>query len=184
VIVNDFNRPEVVYLMERAGLRVHRQRYPRSIQDVTENLRQLGLALDEEDKASRWIREIEETLTQARRRLAGRARVPVLLLSGGLYAQGDDCLADELIREAGGENVLRGGSRTVSPEEIVFLNPQVVVLSEDGMNVFRTDPALSKLECRIQVMPWRDAQPPTQYAGRAIRKWAALLHPELFGDWK
>jgi iron complex transport system substrate-binding protein len=184
VVVNDFNRPEALFLMEQAGLRVHRLRYPRSIEDVRSNLIHLGRALGEEGAAARWVSEIDGVSHECRARTRGRPRIRTLVLSGSLWAEGEGTLVDDLIRTAGGENVMAEGSRVVSPEEIIFMNPEAVVLTESGLNLFQGDPALASLPARKFVVPWRDSQPPTQYVIRAIRSWAVRLHPEAFAGWK
>jgi iron complex transport system substrate-binding protein len=184
VVVNDFNKPEVVYLMQQAGLKVHRVRYPRTLDDVKSNLVHLGRALGTESKALEWIREIEETIVEIRRRTQGRKRVATLVVSGALWGEGSETLVNDLIVAAGGENVIRGASRTLSPEEVLFLNPEVVLLSETGLNLFNNDPALKSLPARRISAPWRDVQPPSQFVIGSLRRWGTWLHPGVFGDWK
>lgn len=184
VVVNDFNKPEVVYLMQQAGLNVHRVLYPHTVDDVKANLLHLGRALGAESQALEWIRRIDDTIGEMRRRAQGRVRVPTLVVSGALWAEGSESLVNDLLAAAGGENVITGPSRTLSPEEILFLDPDVVVLSETGLDLFNNDPALQALRARKAVAPWKEVQPPSQFVIEALRLWGRRLHPGLFEDWK
>lgn len=184
VVVDDFNRPEVLFLMERAGLRIHRLRYPRGLEDVKSNLRHLGRVLGEEGRSEAWIREIDRLASVAASRLAGREKVRTLVLSGAFWAEGKGTLVDELVRVSGGRNVVEGPSRVLSPEEILLLSPQVVVMSEGGLQLLRSDPALASMKCRCYVVPWREAQPASQFVVESLKGWARRLSPELFEDWK
>ncbi len=179
VVVNDFNRYEVVYLMQQAGLKVHRLKYPVTLADIRENLMNLGRAVGNEPGAEALVAGIDAAAARVARAVAGRAPVKTLFLSGSFFAQGHDSLPDDLIRLAGGVNVLKGPSRTVSPEEILFLSPDVIVLNPGQVARFHEDPALATLLPRLAVGEWRELQPPSQFAGRALETWARLLHPDL-----
>ncbi len=184
VVVNDFNRPEVLFLMEQAGLRVHRLRYPRCLEDVRTNLIHLGRAVGEAPKTEGWVRELDQIAVEIGRRIQGRPRIRTLVLSGAFWAEGRNTLVHDLLTTAGGENVLTGESRVISPEEILLFDPGVVVVSEGGLQLFQNDPALSILKSRFFVVPWRSNQPPSQFVRGALRAWARRMHPDLFEDWR
>lgn len=177
VVVNDFNRIEVVQLMKAAGLRVHRIRYPVDLATIARNLVALGRAVGEESRAIEMVRDLEMARGEAAAVATRRAPVRILFLSGSFYAEGTASLPGELIAIAGGENVVRGPSRPISPEEIVFLDPDLVVLGGMQREMFASDPALSRLRARLEVVAWRDVQPPSQFAAAALRRWVSILHP-------
>lgn len=179
VVVNEFNRYEVVYLMEQAGLRVHRLLFPKTVSEVTSNLASLGRATGEEKKSSELIGRIDRLVSELRASTKHRRKVSTLFLSGGLWAQGDDSLPNDLIEIAGGTNILKGMSREVSPEEIMFMEPEVIVMSERAAQLFDADPALSTLKARRYTLLWGQAQPPSQFVYEALKRWAAMLHPDM-----
>lgn len=177
VVVNDFNRYEVVQLMREAGLAVHRIRYPQTLEVIAENLVYLGRAVGEEARAAALLEELRAARAEAEARAAGRPPVRVLFLSGHFFAEGTESLPGDLIRICGGRNVIEGGSRQVSPEEVVFLDPDLIVMGSSLRAVFAGDPALMRLRARLETARWRDVQPPSQYAAGALRRWAKLIHP-------
>lgn len=177
VVVNDFNRYEVVQLMREAGLAVHRIRYPRTLDIIAENLVYLGRAVGEVARADALLAELLAARAEAESRAAGRPEVRVLFLSGNFFAEGTESLPGDLIRVSGGRNVIEGGSRQVSPEEVVFLDPDLIVMGSSLRAVFAGDPALMRLRARLETARWRDVQPPSQYAAGALRRWAKLIHP-------
>ncbi|RMH58823.1 MAG: ABC transporter substrate-binding protein [Candidatus Hydrogenedentota bacterium] len=180
VVVNEFNNFAVTNLIESAGIEVFRLRFPRHISDIEANILNLGRRLHRAGKAHRFIARIEETRRRLKNLTADSPSPRVLYLSGGFWAEGIDSLANEFITAAGGQNVLQEPSRFVSLEEILFWNPDVLVVRPGLLSTVNASSFRKTLKARIVSGTWAELQPGTQAAGRALERWFRILHPEAF----
>jgi iron complex transport system substrate-binding protein len=99
-------------------------------------LRALGERLDAADAAERHARAIEERVAAIQRWTEGRPRVTLVMVfdASPLFVAGPGSFPDELIRLAGGKNLIARGGKwpTVDMEHLMHLDPDVIV---DAMGV-------------------------------------------------
>jgi len=102
-----------------------------SIAQIVELHRALGLQVDRAEGGEREAKRIERAVREVQRKHEGDAKVRVALLFdfGPLVAAGPGGFPDELIRLAGGENVVtKGGSYPqLDVEHLLVLDPDVLV---------------------------------------------------------
>lgn len=98
----------------------------------------IGVAVGMEERARRVVKELRARVDSVRVRVNGRPRPRVLVTVGrnmgtgalrDLFAVGRDGFLDELIAEAGGENVMTGGAAypAVSVEGVLHCDPEVII---------------------------------------------------------
>jgi iron complex transport system substrate-binding protein len=120
-----------------------------TIKDVCQTMALLGELLEAQEKAQAWLSSFE-ALRQQLRASAPPKRPRVLLLVGlsPLIAAGPGSFADELIGEAGGQNVVARSSTpfpVVSLESIFHQKPELIInLAEfhEGQSHLRSLPGL------------------------------------------
>ncbi|TQM72754.1 ABC transporter substrate-binding protein [Thermopolyspora flexuosa] len=170
------------------------------IEQIFTDLRNLGAIFGVPDRAEKLITELRAQLDDATRRVADRPKVRVLATDGGkgpVNAYGGTGLTNELIRLAGGENVLadvRADYTEVSAEKIAATDPEALIVSEyatlrgepmptapqkaaDTFAIARNSTAAK--ERRYLPLPVA-AQHPGYRNVLAVIEIAKFLHPEAF----
>jgi iron complex transport system substrate-binding protein len=134
IVYASFNRAEVER-MEKADIKVIAIK-GETFAESYEAVRLVGRILGCEDKAEAYIKDCEGLLNLVRRRVAAiqrnrRPRVMFLGPKGAYDVATGDMLQSTILREAGAENVasgLKGFWPSVSPEQIITWNPDVIFL--------------------------------------------------------
>jgi iron complex transport system substrate-binding protein len=107
---------------------------PEGYAGILDSIRLLGRALQAQAAASALVRGMDEQGARIRRAVAGRRRPRVLYLvwSDPLIAAGPASFIHDLLRMAGGENVVQAGAVAyprVSLEEVVARAPEVILVA-------------------------------------------------------
>lgn len=163
--------------------------------------RLLGDALGVKKRADRLAGRIEDMLNEVSARIGGLppekrprvyyARGPEGLdtaLTGSINAEALDFVR---VRNVAGETGAQGGLATVSMEQVIAWNPEVIVTIEPAFaEKARTDPLWQTIDAvrngRIHVapqysFPWIDF-PPSVNRVIGVRWLAAVLYPETFPE--
>jgi iron complex transport system substrate-binding protein len=134
----DMAKPErttVENAERRLKVRVFVQKSTR-YDDVPRHLTQLGMLIGREKQAATLARSMQATKAQAARIVAGKPRVTVFVEVGSspLYAAGPGSFVDDLIRLAGGVNVVKGTNPypQYSKESLLAANPAHYVIAVGG----------------------------------------------------
>jgi len=102
-----------------------------SIAQIEEALLELGRRLHHEEGARAAVASIEASRRQVAALVSGRPRVRAAFLFdvAPIFAAGPGSFADELLREAGGENVVTVGGAypTLDLERLLALDPEVIL---------------------------------------------------------
>ena len=169
-----------------------------SIEDVRAAVRAVGAATGRQAAADRLIDQINADLRAASVRHAGRARPRVLFAVDrevgslrNLVCAGPGTYIDDLIRRAGGENVLGDAKLRffrVAPEEIVARKPTVILdavhttdaaRARDDWRALPTVPAVQS--GRVHVLDDPAFVTPGPRLGLMLRRLSDLLYPETAG---
>jgi iron complex transport system substrate-binding protein len=132
VFVASYSRAEMSTLLRAARAPVYRFSNFDRIEDVANNVRQLGYLIGEDAAAARVVDDMNERLTRARARAAASGRHPrIMTYDGSGYTAGNNTLFDDVIRQAGGVNVsaehgAKGFGR-VSAEQILEWQPEYLI---------------------------------------------------------
>jgi iron complex transport system substrate-binding protein len=192
VCVAPYNTADSLRLLERSGLSIYRNEALHSLDEIEAGVRSLGERVREPGRA----RVLVEAMQARRRQLADRLRdLPhrprVLYWSAGFTA-GRATTVDDIIRESGGVNVAAelgfDGSPEISPERVVAVNPEVVLLARwkagDDQGSIRTHPILRRLEAvrdgRLVIIDGRFLTSLSPSAVEGAERLAHALHPDRF----
>lgn len=192
VCVAPYNSADALELLKRSGLSTYSNESVRTIDEIENGLTALGERVGEPERA----RLVIERMRARRRRLSERLngvplRPRVLFWSAG-YSAGRGSTIDQLIVEAGGENVAASlkldGSAEISPERVIAADPDFVLLSrwkaDDRQGQIANHPILCKLravrEGRVVEIESRYLTSVSQYVMDGVERLARALHPNRF----
>lgn len=135
--------PPVLAQLESVGLKLVRLKAGRNLNDVRTNMRTIGDALGQSEKATALIKDFmqDETKLHAVISDAGqRKRVLFILQPGGgpPMVSGAHTAADSIIALAGGENAVvdYNGYKLLTPESAIAAEPDVILLTSQGLEAF------------------------------------------------
>ena len=143
VFVASYTSPDVVRQLEEAGLVVFQFAGFDSIDRLAEHVRQVGRLLGAGEKAAEIVRTMHARLDAVERALTGRQRPRALVYSSFGYTPGAGTSVGDMLERAGAINLAAqlglGGWQPLSLEQVVALDPEVLVVQED-------DPLVAELE--------------------------------------
>ncbi len=171
---------------------------PKSLRDVMRDIWILGVVTGTKRNATRLIRFMEEKIEHVEEIVSHaktRPRVVHILWNDPIWVSGRGTFVDELIRLAGGENAVRKkGWTVISKEELLRLNPDVIIvnsgngMSPKGKNILYDwithDEVLRQLKAvkngRVYVVDADIVSRPSYRLVYALEEFAKFIHPELF----
>lgn len=135
MISKEGSRRDVVSRLESLGIKTFILGSG-SISGILDSIRVLGKITNSEGKSERLINELIERMESIRKQSRGLRRIRVLFLiwERPMIAVGGGTFIDEMIELAGGLNVARNGITRyprLSREDILRMNPEVIILTED-----------------------------------------------------
>jgi ABC-type Fe3+-hydroxamate transport system substrate-binding protein len=129
------NPPWAVERLRKLGIRTHYFERPKNLRDLFDNFTVLARIVGKEEEGEQIVRAVTEQLAREGR----RGSTPVFWQVGAdpLIAASTSTFADDLIRAAGGENIIRVPVPypRINREEVVLLKPAVIVLTDMGYSV-------------------------------------------------
>lgn len=152
-----------------------------SIAGILAMVSELGRRLGRSDDATRVTGAIDQAVEAVRRAVTSRARVRAALLFdvSPIVAAGPGGFPDELLREAGGDNVLvRGGAYpTISLETLFALDPDVLIDA-----AAEPSQAPSRLASLVEAPGWRELRAVRTRSVRALVGSVALRPGPRVGE--
>ena len=197
VILASYSDPATIAQLRDTGIPVLVLTHFRSLEDVRANIRTLGRAVGEEQKAERLVAEMDRRLAAVARRVAGRPKVQVAsytVIAGRPFIEGAATSFDAAIRAAGGENVAvtaagYQGPVTLSMERLLILDPEVILVPGDGeespdRRFLLSRPGVGGLRAvrsgRVLAVPSRYFHTISHHIAESVERFARLIHPEAF----
>jgi iron complex transport system substrate-binding protein len=191
VFVASFLRGEFIRLLQAAGMVLFQFQEYDSIAEIEQNIRLIGQVVGEEAKADALVAAMQARLHALAERLRPiGARPRVLYWGSHGYTAGRLTSMDDLITHAGGENLAATygiiGSANLSAEQVLAMNPQVIVngsLDQDaqrGLPVALMHPALQGTDAlqhgRVYTIPSRYLVTISQFIVDGVEEFARMLH--------
>ncbi len=173
----------------------------RSIEDALASIELIGRAVGKEAEARALLAETRAKLEDVRARTRDVPRIRVLCVVDrvpgtlrGLYTATGGSFLAQLIEVAGGESIApptASGFGQISKEAVVSLNPDVIIdmvqslessrLAEDPKAVWQELGEVKAVrEGRVYPLRETSVLHPSQFVGDTARRFAELLHPEVF----
>lgn len=156
-------------------------------------MERIGVLLGAEAEARREIEAIQARLAAVDTALTGLERRPGVFFEvryPNLLAAGQGSMVSEIIRRAGGENVVTDGKKLVrlSEEALIGLNPEVYLVQRGPMNPAPVPPdrrghfrTLAAVRAgRVLEVDEAVFSRPGPRSVLAVEKLAAFLHPQRF----
>lgn len=133
IFVASYTRAEVVEQLQSAGAPAFRFANFDRIEDVKTNIRTVGYAVGEEERAENLVKQMEAALADIRRKIPGEIKKPRVMSYGNAgYVAGANTLFDDIIQQAGGVNVTAEhgvkGFGKISAEQLLEWQPDFIVV--------------------------------------------------------
>ncbi|GGI98592.1 hemin receptor [Alicyclobacillus cellulosilyticus] len=190
VLLASYTKPGVVDQIEQTGVPAYEFANFNSIADIERNIQVVGKLTGHEDKASAVVARMNNLLAQIARAVQqvskGKPKPRVLDYSSWGYVAGAGTTVDDIITHAGAVNAAAGikGWQKVTEEEIVKLNPDVIIVSSDEKGFVAkllNDDALSGVRAiahgRVYYIKSADLSSVSQYIVDGVRDVAHRLYP-------
>lgn len=140
ILTEEAGPPAVLLQLQSTGVRLLKLKAGRNVDDVKENVRIIGDALDRKAKADLLIAELrdaEKKLAKVVRGISKRPGVMFILsyAGGSPMAAGGGTAADSIIALAGGRNVIDAytGYKPLSPESAIAAAPDIILITSQGL---------------------------------------------------
>ncbi len=164
-----------------------------SLRGIEGNIRSIGTAVGESEKAEALVSEMRRRLNAVAARVANIKNKPGLLsydVSG--WTAGKETTFDELVTLAGGRNLAAEagitGHKKISLEMVVELNPEIMILNTwtpsggIGNKSLRNHPALQSVSAlqtgRVYGIPGKHLTTVSHFIIEGVEEMAQLLHHE------
>lgn len=133
IISADSANPALITRMERLGLPVYVV-YPRGIEETIAMISAVGQVTGKAQAGERMAQQLKDAVKQIEAAVAGRPRPRVLfcVMVRPLTVAGPDTLVGNLIKAAGGENVVPAGANrypTWGGESLLLADPDLIIVS-------------------------------------------------------
>jgi cobalamin transport system substrate-binding protein len=197
VFVASYLRGEFIRLLQAAGLVLFQFQEYDSIAEVEHNIRLIGQVVGEEARAEALVAGMQARLQALAEQLRPIGERPRVLYWGSHgYTAGRMTSVDDLITYAGGENLAATygliGSANLSAEQVLAMNPQVIVsgsFDQDGQRGIPPalmHPALQGTDAvqhgRVYTIPSRYLVTISQFIVDGVEVFARLLHGTALGS--
>jgi len=161
------------------------------LDDVLNDIKTVGEITDKEVEAQALTSEMEsriQAVTNQTEELEQRPRVFYIVWHDPLWTAGSGTFIHELIEKAGGVNICQNitGYTTISIEEVVARNPEVIITSEWSydwaMNATELASTNASQEGRIYQGDDDLVQRPAPRLVEGLEWFAYFIHPEIFEE--
>uniref|UniRef100_A0A7V4DH67 Cobalamin-binding protein n=1 Tax=Candidatus Caldatribacterium californiense TaxID=1454726 RepID=A0A7V4DH67_9BACT len=199
VLAGSLTPPEVIERLTKLGYPVF-VLDPKSIPQVIEGIRKVALLLGKEKEGEALAQAMERNVQEIQARVSGlpeeeKPRVFHVIWHDPLWTAGKDTFIHEFITLAGGKNVAEdlSGYVTLDLEELLRRNPDIItVVSAHGENLpynfIVSDTRLRALQAvqqgQVFVVDSDIVSRPGPRVTEALRIFASIIHPEIFGPYQ
>ena len=186
VLAASYTTPGVVNQIEQTGISMFEFTDFNSISGIEKNIQLVGELVGEQPKASQLVAQMNQKLGVIENAVKGQQKVTVLDYSSYGFAAGQGTTVNDVIVDAGGTNVAASlqGWQKVSDEEIVKMNPQVIIDASDDTGFVQkilANPALKTVAAvknhRVYSINSADLTSVSQYVVNGVKDVAQVLYP-------
>jgi len=194
ILAEDLHKQEVIPALEQLGFTVIAL-VPHNLQEVMDSITLLGTITGTESAASQIVDDISQrvkAITDVTDGLTEEDKVKVLYViwHEPIMSVGTDTRIHELIEKTGGINIAEVGGEgypTLALEEIVSVNPQVIIVNDDiSLQSILNETRLSEVDAivngRVYGINADLTNRPTARIVEGLELMAKMIHPELFGS--
>jgi len=196
LIVVYHSQHDLIRQLERAGVS-HFSYVHGGLADIFKTIRDLAVRTSDTEQAAHVVKQIEDTLADIRKRVAGQRRPKTMIVFGrepgslrNVYASGGYGFLHDVLDIAGGEDVfgdVKRESVQASTELILTRAPDVIVElraddeSAPDLKAWQAVPSVPAVKNhRIVVLTGSDMVTAGPRIGQAAVRLAKALHPDVF----
>ncbi|MGB6872524.1 MAG: ABC transporter substrate-binding protein [Dehalococcoidia bacterium] len=181
---------DVINTLEGLGLTVFGIKST-DLDDVLNDIRTVGEITDKEAEAATLTSEMEsriQAVTNQTEELEERPRVFYIVWHDPLWTAGSETFIHELIEKGGGVNICQNitGYTTISIEEVVARNPEVIIASEWSFEWAMNETSLNSTDARQNGRIYQGdddlVQRPAPRLVEGLEWFAHYIHPEIFEE--
>ncbi len=186
VLMASYVAPGVVSQIEQTGIPVYEFTNFNSIANIEQNIEVVGQLTGTLPKAKVIVHRMQIQIQSFLKMDKGLVHPTVLDYSSYGFAAGRQTTVNDVIVDAGGVNVAKGlnGWQKITDEEIVKMNPQVIIDSTDDgvfLDKIAKNPALQTVSAikhhRLYLINSADLASVSQFAVNAVRDLHQVLFP-------
>jgi iron complex transport system substrate-binding protein len=186
VLTASYTKQGVVNQIEQAHVPVYEFNDFKSISDIERNIEVVGKLVGNEAGAKNVVHSMEEKLQAVEKAVKDDKKPKVLDYSSFGFAAGSSTTVNDVIVDAGGINAAAQlqGWQKITDEEIVKLNPDVFIVTDDDKAFIQkilSDPKLKTVSAvknhRVYSVKGADLMSVSQYITRGVQDVAKVLHP-------
>ena len=194
ILAEDMHKIEVIPALEELGFTVIAL-VPHNLQEVMDSITLVGTITGTEAAASQIVGDMSqriEAVTDLTGGLTEEEKVKVLYViwHEPIMSVGTDTRIHELIEKAGGINIAEvagEGYPMLALEEIVSINPQVIIVNDDvSLQSILNETRLSEVDAvvngRVYSINADLTNRPTPRIIEGLELMAKMIHPKLFGS--
>jgi len=161
------------------------------LDDLLNDIKTIGEITDKEVEAYALTSEMEsriQAVTNQTEELEERPRVFYVVWHDPLWTAGSETFIHELIEKGGGVNICQNitGYTTISIEEVVARNPEVIITSEWSFEWAMNETSLNSTDARQNGRIYQGDDDLVQRPGPRLVKglewFAHFIHPEIFEE--
>jgi len=197
VLATNIHSKTVIPALEKLGLTVVALK-PTSLPEVLDSITVVGKITGQNKQATKLVSDLRsriEAITDKTQTLSSNQKPRVFYITwhDPLMTAGSGTLADDVIANAGGQNIASdiSGDKTIDLETVIYRDPQVIVASV-GMGTgedlpwqyVQTEPRLKNTQAllndRIYKIDGDLIHRPGPRIVEALEQMAFFIHPELF----
>jgi len=136
VFATNLTNPKDVKKLKELGTRVEIFTYPKNFNQLCEQFLKISEIIGEKKKGEEIIKNVKEEIEKIKEKIKNGRKVKVLVQIGTkpLWVAGEDTFIGDLVKLAGGENVIKGEGGKYSIEEIIKKNPEVIIITSMGID--------------------------------------------------
>ncbi len=193
VFAASYTQPGVILQLTHAGIPVVEFNTFSSLADIEGHVTTIAAITDDEARGQVLVAAMQHEAAAVKLAVAGLTKPRVVFYSAG-YIYGSGTTMDQLIRDAGGINAAAAAGiknwQQVGPEEIVHLNPDIILTDDAGsgdivrgpaVQQMLADPALQGVAAVKDRAVWglsgRADSDVSQYMAWDLQDVASILHP-------
>jgi iron complex transport system substrate-binding protein len=161
------------------------------LDDLLNDIRRVGEITDKEPEAQALTSEMEnriQAVTNQTQKLEQKPRVFYIVWHDPMWTAGSGTFINEIIEKAGGINICQNltGYTTISLEDVVARNPEVIITSELSYDWAKNASELASTNAsqmgRIYTLDDDLVQRPGPRLVQGLEWFAYFIHPEIFGE--
>jgi iron complex transport system substrate-binding protein len=199
VLAEDLQKLETIPALERLGITCYAV-IPNNLQEIMDSILVIGRLTGAQDKATEIVADMQKRIDYVTDKTTGltnaqKPRVMYVIWGEPIMSVGVNTPIHEMITKVGGVSIIEGieGWPTLSLEEVIAANPQVVVANVEDypggdapLQAILTEPRLKVLEAvadsRVYGINASLTNRPVPRIIEGFERLAALIQPGLFPE--